>query len=90
MNERSQRFSELRRTVPDVSQRMLTSTLRKLERDGYVWRQETQTVPVRVDYGLTDLGISLLQVLAPLASWALDHREPVAKARALFDGRDTK
>ena len=81
----SMRFSELRRAIPDVSQRMLTVTLRKLERDGFLTRTVTPTVPARVDYALTDLGGSLVEHLAPLAAWALDHRDPIAKARALYD-----
>lgn len=81
----SQRFSELRRTIPDVSQRMMTVTLRKLERDGYVTRSVTPSIPPRVDYALTGLGQSLVTQLAPLAAWALDHREPITKARAIYD-----
>ena len=79
------RFSELRRAIADVSQRMLTVTLRKLERDGFVSREVTPTVPARVDYELTDLGQSLVGTLAPLAEWALNHRDPIAKSRALYD-----
>ncbi|MEX3016686.1 winged helix-turn-helix transcriptional regulator [Gymnodinialimonas hymeniacidonis] len=79
------RFSELRRAIADISQRMLTVTLRKLERDGFVNREVTPTVPARVDYELTDLGQSLVDTLAPLAEWALDHRDPIAKSRALYD-----
>lgn len=85
LKERSHRFSELRRAVPDVSQRMLTVTLRKLERDGYVIRTVTPTVPTRVDYALSALGGSLVDALAPLAAWALEHRDPVAMARAIYD-----
>ncbi len=79
------RFSELRRAIADISQRMLTVTLRKLERDGFVSREVTPTVPARVDYELTDLGKSLVGTLAPLAEWALNHRDPIAKSRALYD-----
>ena len=84
----SMRFSELRRAIPDISQRMLTVTLRKLERDGFLDRTVTPTVPARVDYALTDLGQSLVGALSPLAQWALDHRDPIAKSRAVYD--DTK
>lgn len=80
-----QRFSQIRRLVPDVSQRMLTQTLRKLERDGYVTREVTPSIPPRVDYELTDLGRSLVAQLAPLARWANEHREAVGRARAEFD-----
>ncbi|MEO1679205.1 MAG: helix-turn-helix domain-containing protein [Pseudomonadota bacterium] len=81
----SQRFSALRRAIPDISQKMLTQTLRKLERDGYVTRTVTPTVPPRVDYSLTPLGQSLVEHLAPLADWALSHRDAVARARAEYD-----
>lgn len=81
----SQRFSDLRRAIPDVSQRMLTKTLRSLERDGYVSRTVTPSVPPRVDYALTELGTSLVSVLEPLAAWALSQRAPIAEARARFD-----
>ncbi len=83
----SLRFSELRRAISDISQRMLTVTLRKLERDGFVTRTVTPTIPARVDYELTDLGQSLVAQMAPLAAWALDHRDPIAKARALYDAQ---
>lgn len=81
------RFSELKRTIPDISQRMLTQTLRKLERDGYVSRAVTPSIPPRVDYALTALGVSLTTQMIPLAEWALDHRDAVAQARAAFDAR---
>lgn len=81
------RFSELKRTIPDISQRMLTQTLRKLERDGYVSRKVTPSIPPRVDYALTELGRSLTEQLGPLAEWALAHRGAVAQARAEYDAR---
>lgn len=79
------RFSELKRAIPDISQRMLTQTLRKLERDGFVLREATPTIPPRVDYELSPLGRTLCDQLAPLAEWALQMREDVAKARAIYD-----
>ena len=79
------RFSELRRAIPDISQRVLTVTLRKLERDGYVNRDVTPSIPPRVDYALTEFGRSLCDTLAPLAAWALENRDGVARARALYD-----
>lgn len=82
------RFSDLNRAIPDISKRMLTQVLRRLERDGYVSRKVTPTVPARVDYKLTALGESLCSVLQPLASWALEQREVVAHARALYDSRE--
>lgn len=83
-----QRFSQIKRLVPDVSQRMLAQTLRKLERDGYVIREVTPSIPPRVDYELTGLGRSLVEQLAPLARWADEHRAAVGRARAEYDGRD--
>ncbi len=85
LKPQSARFSELRRAIPDISQRMLTVTLRKLERDGFLNRTVTPTVPARVDYALTDLGHSLVGALSPLAKWALEHRDPIAKSRAIYD-----
>lgn len=82
------RFSDLNRAIPDISKRMLTQTLRKLERDGYVDRTVTPTIPARVDYELTSLGRSLCAVLQPLAGWALEKRPDVARARALYDSRE--
>ena len=66
---------------------MLTQTLRKLERDGYVLRSVTPTIPPRVDYELAPLGQSLVSVLGPVAQWALAHMSEVERARAAFDTR---
>lgn len=79
------RFSELRRNIPDISQRMLTQTLRNLERDGLAHRKVTPTVPPRVDYSLTPLGQSLVSVLEPVARWSLAQRLVIARSRAEFD-----
>lgn len=81
----SQRFSELKRTVPDVSQKMLTQTLRRLERDGFATRTVTPTIPPRVDYELTSLGRSLIDQLAPLARWARENGDEVTQARKRYD-----
>lgn len=83
----SARFNELKRAIPDISQKMLTQTLRKLERDGYIGREVTYTIPPRVDYELTPLGEALCRQLEPLAKWALDSREAIARARAQYDQR---
>jgi len=83
------RFSELRRLIPDVSQKMLTQTLRRLERDGLVERIVTPTSPPRVDYRLCPLGQTLFSRLSHLAAWAIDNRAEIDRARAAFDGRDT-
>jgi DNA-binding HxlR family transcriptional regulator len=79
------RFSELKRAVGDISQRMLTLTLRHLERDGFVTRTAFPTVPPRVDYQLTELGKTLISPLEAIAGWAIEHRGEVADARASFD-----
>ncbi len=81
------RFSELLGALPDISQRMLTQTLRKLEREGFVERTVTPTTPPRVDYELTELGLSLIAPLAQLSEWAGENREKVEEARARFDAR---
>jgi len=79
------RFNELRREIPSVSQRMLTLTLRNLERDGLVNRTVTPTIPPRVDYELTELGRDLLVPVKALANWALANEANVRKARERFD-----
>jgi DNA-binding HxlR family transcriptional regulator len=79
------RFSELRRTIDGVSQRMLTLTLRGLERDGLVTRTVTPTTPPRVDYGLTPMGRTLLVPVMALAAWAEEHRVAMQQARGVFD-----
>jgi DNA-binding HxlR family transcriptional regulator len=82
------RFNELRRALGSISQRMLTLTLRSLERDGLVTRTVFPTVPPRVDYELTDLGRSLLEPVSGLGLWARTHRPDIAEARRRFDGTD--
>lgn len=86
LSQNSLRFSELKRRLPSISQKVLTSTLRGLERDGYVTRTVTPTIPPRVDYALTELGASVLPLVTALAQWALDNRARVAEARSVFDG----
>ncbi len=81
------RFSELRRSIDGISQRMLTHTLRQLERDGLISRTVYPTVPLRVEYTLTALGRTLLEPLAALALWAGLHREAVQAARVSYDER---
>ena len=81
----SLRFGELEKRIATVSKKMLTLTLRGLERDGYVTRTVTATVPTRVDYQLTDMGRDLLKPLDALANWALSHRTEVEAARQAFD-----
>lgn len=81
------RFNELRRALGSISQRMLTLTLRGLERDGLVSRTVFPTIPPRVDYELTDLGRSLLEPVSELGLWARRHREAIQKARVSFDAK---
>ena len=72
-----QRYSDLARRIAGVSQKMLTQTLRSLERDGLVTRQVTPSVPVRVDYELTPLGHNLMQLLSAIKHWAELHMDEV-------------
>jgi DNA-binding HxlR family transcriptional regulator len=80
-----QRYSDLSRTIAGASQKMLTQTLRKLERDGLVSRTLTPSVPVRVDYELTPLGATLLPVQRAIKAWAETHIEEVHAAREEYD-----
>lgn len=79
------RFSAVRRAVPDISKRMLTQTLRSLERDGMISRRVFATKPPSVEYDLTALGESLLESMATLVKWAEHSRPRVAQSRAHFD-----
>ena len=83
--ERPHRFNEMRRALPGISQRMLTLTLRSLERDGLVTRTVTPTIPPRVDYELTPLGRSLQTPIEALTEWALVHHDVIVEARQGFD-----
>lgn len=85
LNEGPLRFSELKRRVDGISQRMLTLTLRSLERDGLLKRTVHGTTPLRVDYELTAVGGSLLQPVGELLTWALANRQRIEKTRAAFD-----
>lgn len=84
------RFSELRRSIEGISQRMLTLTLRGLERDGLVKRTVTPTNPPRVDYELTKAGRTLLEPVQALASWAEEHRFEMQASRDRWDARAKK
>ena len=88
LGEGTQRFSQLRREIDGISQRMLTLTLRRLERDGLVRRTVHAVVPPRVDYDLTPLGATLLEAVEPLVAWTRDHRDEIAAARSDYDERD--
>jgi DNA-binding HxlR family transcriptional regulator len=80
------RFNELRRSIGGISQRMLTLTLRGLERDGLVTRTAFPTIPPRVDYALTPLGRDLLTPVSALGEWATRNQTKIAHAREQFDG----
>jgi DNA-binding HxlR family transcriptional regulator len=81
------RFNEIKRLVGGISQRMLTLTLRGLERDGLVTRTVFPTVPPRVDYELTELGHSLWKPVEALGGWARQHQGEIAAARQRYDAR---
>ncbi len=81
------RFSQIKRAVDGISQKMLTTTLRGLERDGYLTRTVYPTVPPRVDYELTRLGTELLEPLSALGNWALANHDRVLEARRAYDNR---
>lgn len=84
-HETTMRYSELARRIPGVSQKMLTQTLRSLERDGLVGRTVTPSIPPRVDYGLTPLGLSFLEPIQHIKCWAEQHMPQVERARAAYD-----
>jgi DNA-binding HxlR family transcriptional regulator len=82
------RFNELKRRIGGISQRMLTLTLRGLERDGLVTRTVFPTIPPRVDYELTDLGRGLAKPVQALGQWAFEHQPAIQDAREKFDARN--
>ena len=84
------RFNEIKRMVGGISQRMLTLTLRGLERDGLVTRTMFPTIPPRVDYELTALGCSLLTPVNALGAWARQNRQTIEQARAHFDAAEAR
>jgi DNA-binding HxlR family transcriptional regulator len=83
----SVRFTTLAQQIPGISQRMLTLTLRHLERDGLLTRTAYAEVPPRVEYALTPLGESLREIVLGLATWANDHNDEIEAARQAFDAR---
>jgi len=84
------RFSELRRSIDGISQRMLTFTLKALERDGLVTRKVYPTVPPKVEYALTERGRTLLGPITALAEWAEGERAEIQKARATYDAKEAR
>ena len=89
LSEGPRRFSELKRAIDGISQRMLTLTLRGLERDGLVSRTVTPTIPPRVDYELTELGHSLREPVQALGDWAIAHIDCIRAAQQAYDSRQS-
>ncbi len=89
LEERSMRFTELKRAIDGVSQRMLTVTLRQLERDGLVRRTVYPVVPPRVEYALTPLGATLHRTVQALVVWTEEHQGEIVAARQEYDGRES-
>ena len=87
LEKRTLRFTELRKSIDGISQRMLTTTLRQLERDGIVQRTVFPVVPPRVDYALTPLGCTLLETIQSLVNWTERYQNEIAAARASYDAR---
>jgi DNA-binding HxlR family transcriptional regulator len=89
LGDGKKRFGELRRSIEGISQRMLTLTLKGLERDGLVSRTVYPTIPPRVEYQLTKLGRSLLKPVKGLGTWAAHNRERIQSAREKYDAQKT-
>ena len=87
LSEGTKRHNRLQREVEGISQKMLTKTLRSLERDGLIRREVYPVVPPKVEYSLTPLGESLIGILTELCKWAEEHIEEVEAARADYDAR---
>lgn len=88
LTEKSMRFSELKRGIEGISQKMLTQTLRELEQDGLVTRTVTPSIPPRVDYELTQLGRELQEPLAAVGAWTHRNRDAVVAARQRYAERE--
>jgi DNA-binding HxlR family transcriptional regulator len=84
------RFSEIKRRIPGISQRMLTETVRSLERDGVLLRTVYPSIPPKVEYSLTPLGQSLVPLVLALVHWALDHRAAIRLSRASYDAESER
>ena len=87
LSDKPKRFNALRREIGDISQKMLATTLRNLERDGFVTRHVTPTSPPQVDYTLTKLGYDLLVPVQALAMWTFQNMEQIEAARAAYSAR---
>lgn len=84
------RHAEIKRQMSGVTQRMLTKTLRSMDRDGLVVRREFGEIPPRVEYELTPLGMGLLTRMSPIWTWVVENVEDFRKARRIFDSQDNK
>ncbi len=87
LEDKAKRFGELRREIGGVSQKMLTQTLRGLERDGLVARMVYASVPPKVEYSLTELGRTLVRILEAIREWSEENIEDVLKSRGVYDSR---
>ena len=85
LSDGTRRYGELQREIGDISQRMLTRTLRNLERDGLVHREVYPVVPPKVEYSITPLGETLSELLAKLCDWSIERFDQVKAARSLYD-----
>jgi DNA-binding HxlR family transcriptional regulator len=90
LGERAKRFNELRREIDGISQRMLSVTLRGLERDGIVTRTVYPVMPPRVEYALTSMGATLMDAASTLVRWAETHLDEIDASRALYDARSAE
>lgn len=88
LGEKTMRFNELRRSIGNISQKMLTTTLRQLEQDGFVSRTAFSTIPPKVEYALTDLGRELLVPVTALIKWAAANSARLAAAKQGFEVRE--
>jgi DNA-binding HxlR family transcriptional regulator len=89
LNGEPMRFNELRRRLGGITQKMLTQTLRGLQRDGLVSRTVYPTVPPRVEYGLTELGVSAGRLTSAIAEWSVEHAHEILAARQIYDDQAT-
>lgn len=87
LGDKRMRFNELHRSIEGISQRMLTVTVRNLERDGLLIRTVYPTIPPRVEYELSDLGRSLKEALAPVGAWVMANQRNIDEARRVFDSK---
>lgn len=88
LDNNTRRFSEIQKSLPDTKQKVLTETLRKLERNGIVDRKLYPTVPPQVEYKLTPVGLELLQLSGVLSGWVAIHKEEIARSQKSYDRRN--